>query len=103
MKTSGTLILSKQPRPAPEPNNLVPRAARPKRGGVRVQRVDGRRATARETCVKRRLEVEWYSHEHQCWYPCQGDRVPKGRKHRWVEVVERRTVVDTRLAASSIA
>ena len=47
MKTHGTLILAKEPSPAPKPNNLAPGAARPKRGGVRVQRVDMCREIAR--------------------------------------------------------
>lgn len=52
MKTSGTIILSKEPRTAPKPNNLVPKAARPKRGGVRVQRVDMCREIARAVAAE---------------------------------------------------
>jgi hypothetical protein len=44
---------------------------------------------------------EWYSHEHARWYPLIGRRVPKTLPLRWVEVVERRTVVKEEGARST--
>ena len=50
----------------------------------------GRSSDCQETT---RWVREWYSHEHARWYPLMGRRVPKTLPLRWVEVVERRTVV----------